>query len=80
MNIPKNIYIGLMIAFVVLILIAFGLMYAYNEARKEKVAELQSQGYICTQNEFGFYERCTKPELLNKYNVPLNLSIGGQNG
>ena len=79
MNIPYKIYIGLMIAFVVLILVAFGLMYQYNEARNEKVAELQSQGYVCVKNELGLYKECTPPRLLKKYNVPLNIS-GGQNG
>lgn len=72
MKIKKEVYLGLLAFFIVLVFLAFFLIYMYNEAKTEKVLELIEQGYICEKNEIGIYIKCSKP--INFTNN-LNLSM-----
>lgn len=80
MKIKAEIYYGLIMAFVVLIVVTFFLMYQYNQERQEVVAELESRGYVCLKDPFGFYKSCTHPDDLIKLGIDIEFNEGQING
>lgn len=84
MKIKSEIYFALILIMIVLIFAFFGLLWKYNEARNELVADLESKGYVCQKNPFGMYKECLSPDYVENYglNFTLNYNISevGQNG
>ena len=77
MKIKKEIYYGLIMVFILLICVLFVSLHKYNEERKELVTELQSKGYVCNKDPFGFYKSCTRPNELLKLGIDIPFNNSG---
>lgn len=83
MKIREDVYIGLLLFFLILIIVFGFALYKYNDARNAAVAELEAQGYACQKNPLGMYKECLSPEYVDKFglNFSINYNVsGGQNG